>query len=433
MKRKLKINMYLIAIICILSYFELGELKTLIYRNQIIVIFSLFLGWIFFFLRGNLKLTRYDLAWFSAIFLFVLTRNQYIINGEVDINILYYFLLASLIMLSKNTIKWVKYFIGFIYWISLLHSLATIVFSVSSAAFQWYTSHFLASEYYLEAMTRYSTGTISGLCVNYGVNAGIIAMGTGIAFIYFIWGEEKNRIRNIIAIMIRLIGLLFTGKRSPALLLIIAVALIYIFIEKKDMNKKLIRFLLVGIAGVVSVFVGAMFLPQLQVLIGRLFDSEDWSTLGGRTELYELAISMFKEHPLLGMGWNAYKLESEKTIGRVYSSQYARMQAHNIYLQLLSEIGIVGTIVIVSLFVYPVIKVFKITRKVGLNRFVRNDKRQKKNLLSCIFLVIFFLLYGLTGNPLYDAYIYFIVMLSCGALQAYWMNFKNIGKNGVRK
>ena len=433
MNRKLKINMYLIAIICILSYFELGELKTLIYRNQIIVIFSLFLGWIFFFLKGNLKLTVYDLAWFSAIFLFVLVRNQYIINGEMDINILYYFLLASLIMLSKNTIRWVKYFIGFIYWISLLHALATILFSISSAAFQWYTSHFLASEYYLEAMTTYSKGTISGLCVNYGMNAGIIAMGTGIAFIYFIWGEETNKIKYLLGVVIRLVGLLFTGKRSPALLLIVSVALIYIFIEKKDINKKLIRFLLVGIGGVISLFVGAMFLPQLQVLIGRLFDSEDWSTLGGRTELYDLAIEMFNKHPIIGIGWNAYKLESEKTIGRVYSRQYARMQAHNIYLQLLSEIGIVGAAVIIFLFLYPIIRTFRETRKYGLDGFTGNNTSRIKELLAALFLVIFFLLYGMTGNPLYDAYIYFIAMISCGALQAYWINFKNIEKNGVRK
>lgn len=427
MGRKLNVSVYTIAIICLLTYFELGALRSIIYRNQLILSISLLCGTFIFFSRSRTyRLTKYEFGCFLTIFFFVLLRNQYLAIGEFDINIVYYFLLVVLIVSMRNSENWVKSFVDFMYWISLLHAVATLLFAVSPSSFDWYTSHFLAHDYYVEAMARYQKGTISGLCVNYGANAGILAMGTGIAIVKFMWpSENANRKRPWIPVLIRLAGLLFTGKRSPVLLMVVAIAIIYIFIEKGKTNSKVFKITLIGIVAVLAVYIGAMFIPQLQVLVGRLMDSDDWSTLGGRTELYELAISMWKQNPIFGQGWNAYKLVSANSIGKVYASQYSRMQTHNIYLQLLSEVGIVGLTAFVALFIYPLLKTFSETRKYSLNGFLNDNEEEKKNLLSVIYMLLFFMLYGMTGNPLYDAYMYFLAFICCGALQSYLVAFRN--------
>lgn len=426
MTSKCNINAYMIAIVCLLSYFELGELRSLVYFNQVILIFSLFAGIWIFFSRGSRSLSRYDFCWFLAIIAFVVIRNRYIENGEFDTNILYYLLLAVFVMSAKNNVKWVHYFIDFMYRISLIHAVATIIFAFSKNLFDLYTSYFLGQEYYIEAMARYEKGTISGLCVNYGANAGIITIGTGIAIVKLIYSDKKDRIKKFFPFLIRLSGLLFTGKRSPVLLLIVAVGFIYVFIEKDKVDKKVFRVAILGIFSVMSLFIGAMFVPQLQVLVGRLLDSDDWTTLGGRTELYDLAIGMFKSNPLLGQGWNSYKLVSENTIGKVYVRQYARMQTHNIYLQLLSEVGLIGFAAIVTLLVMPIFTTFKMTRKNGVQGYlgIECNNCMIEDFLSCIFILIFFLLYGMTGNPLYDPYMYFLGMMSCAALQSYNVKFK---------
>lgn len=425
MGRKLNVSVYTIAIICLLSYFELGALRSIIFRNQLILSISLLCGVYIFFSRSRTcRLTKYEFGCFLTIFFFVLLRNQYLAIGEFDINIVYYFLLILLIVCMRHSENWVKSFVEFMYWISLLHAVATLIFAVSPSLFDWYTSHFLAHDYYVEAMARYQKGTISGLCVNYGANAGILAMGTGIAIVKFMWpSESANGKRPWIPVLIRLAGLLFTGKRSPVLLMVVAIAVIYIFIEKGKTNSKVFKITLIGIVAVSAVYVGAMFIPQLQVLVGRLMDSDDWSTLGGRTELYEIAMNMWEQNPIFGQGWNAYKLVSANSIGKVYASQYARMQTHNVYLQLLSEVGIIGMLAFVMIFSYPLLKTFSKTRAYGLNEFL--NYIEKKYLLSVIYMLLFFMLYGMTGNPLYDAYMYFLAFICCGALQSYLVAFRN--------
>lgn len=426
MASRYRVDVYMIGIVCLLSYFELGELRSLIYFHQIIVMLSLSIGIWIFFSRGSHKFSKYDFCWLLAIIGFVVIRNRYIENGEFDNNILYYLFLVVFMMSSKKNTRWVKFFADYMYYASLLHAVATIIFAFSKPLFELYTSHFLAQEYYIEAISRYSKGTISGLCVNYGANAGIIAIGTGIAIVRLLYSEKKAHIKNVFPVLIRLGGLLFTGKRSPVLLLMAAVGIIYIFIEKGKTNKKIFKVALLGILAVILLFVGAMFIPQLQVLVGRLLDSDDWSTLGGRTELYELAIGMFRESPLFGQGWNSYKLVSESTIGRVYASQYARMQTHNIYLQLLSEVGLIGFGSIVLLLIVPLWSTFRSTRRYGIQEYLGAfcSDRSKKDLLSCVFILLFFLLYGMTGNPLYDPYMYFLGLMSCAALQSYSVSFK---------
>lgn len=435
MTRKLRIRIYTVAIICLLSYFELGELRKVIYPNQFILIASLICGTYIFLSRAKLThITKYELVWFLAIFFFILLRNRYLENGEFDINVVYYFLLAFLIVCMKSSTSWINCFIEFIYWISLIHAVATIVFAILPGSFNWYTSHFFAYDYYIEAMINYQRGTISGLCVNYGANAGILAMGTGIAVVKFIWSDEGTKQkRRLIPVIIRFAGLLFTGKRSPVLLMVVAITVIYIFIERGKTNRKFVKIAIVTMTAVMLVYIGAMFIPQLQVLIGRLMDSDDWSTLGGRTELYDIAVDMWKQNPLFGQGWNAYKLTSANSIGKVYAAHYARMQTHNIYFQLLSEVGIIGLIVFVGLLIYPLIAVFSKTRKFGLIGFLCNRTEDKKDLLSVIYMLMFFLLYGMTGNPLYDSYMYFLAFICCGALQSYLVAFKKGSMKGNLK
>ena len=185
---------------------------------------------------------------------------------------------------------------------------------------------------------------------------------------------------------------------------------------KKRLSKKVFNLLLIiTFLLVVSPLVTAV-IPQLSVFFDRLLDKQDWMTLGGRTELYDEALRLFKNHKLFGNGWMSYFVETENTIGRVYEAQYSRMMAHNIYLQLLAETGIIGLSTFLYLFLCKVITISKRILNISIDSLCGQE--YSKYIACLLYLLIFFLLYGFSGNPLYDAYMYFIAFLCMAGLQS---------------
>ena len=71
--------------------------------------------------------------------------------------------------------------------------------------------------------------------------------------------------------------------------------------------------------------------------------------LSGRVELWKQAISLFVEHPILGIGWGGFANSVSESYRSVHGQVY---NAHNIYLQFLAETGIIGTLIIVSCLVW---------------------------------------------------------------------------------
>ena len=106
-------------------------------------------------------------------------------------------------------------------------------------------------------------------------------------------------------------------------------------------------------------------LTYLTVLVGFIaviafnFDSilsrfENASTDSGtvRILLSEIALNMISEHPIMGIGLNAFTQAMDKYDSTMMSS-YWRHPVHNIYLLVASELGLIGiTVFIVKLYVF---------------------------------------------------------------------------------
>ena len=85
------------------------------------------------------------------------------------------------------------------------------------------------------------------------------------------------------------------------------------------------------------------------------------------------------------------------------------MSAHDVYLQLLAETGIIGLV----LFLVPAVS----TLVVAMRRSVahRGEKPYEDSfcLWACVGAQIFFLVYCFSGNPLYDPQCYIPYFMSC--------------------
>ena len=405
-----------IAVTLLLSFFYIGELKNIIFLNSVVQYITLLGALLLFMKKIDFRyITKYELIWLLAFLFLIVGRNRRLEIGELDTNILYYGYMIVLIIVLRKNISWISSFVHFLYLISFGHATATIIFRFVPVVFQVYAANIVSPINYAEVVKRYAAGQITGLCVNYGLNAGILALGTGVAAIYAIFSEQHRK-KYVLATGYLLFALLLTGKRSPVIFTTASVIAVYLLCVHEKLSQKMIKLLIGLLLGLLMIPIVLMLVPQLTVVFDRLADTQDWSTLGGRTELYEEAIRMFKQHPVIGNGWASYLLETEHTIGRVYEKQYARMMAHNIYLQLLAETGVVGLLTFLYLFLSNAIKVSKMIFAQGIDSICGHEN--SKYIAAVIYLLLFFMLYGFSGNPLYDAYMYIMAMMCCAGIQA---------------
>ena len=193
-----------------------------------------------------------------------------------------------------------------------------------------------------------------------------------------------------LAILI-LFGLLLTGKRSPTVFLLVSILFLY-FSESRE-RERLIRILqifLITLVAFLVLFVLARFTNN--PAINRIFESIQKIILSrdvedvGRDQLWTQAITYFNDNKLWGIGWTNYR--------NIFILRHTHV--HNIYLQLLCETGILGFLIFIGFFITNL--------RLTLRKIKRSlpDSNEYSWLMLSLFIQLFFLLYGITGNPLYD-------------------------------
>lgn len=269
-------------------------------------------------------------------------------------------------------------------------------------------------------ITEFSASNIgyTGFTTNPGFTAGYIVVGLLCLISKYLYRKilkRKTKILSIIAIFFMIIGLFLTGKRGHLLAFIVAAIAMYLFSTrgKEKLNRFGYVLVAVAIAAVVLIFLGEFltFIPGISRIsssIVGLINGEDISN--NRSTFYAFAIALFKENPILGVGWGQYRL---LTVGNV--TLIRTIEVHNIYLQMLCEMGIVGFTCMVIPMLLSLRLAFKGLR-VAVNIY---DMEWYSLLVFSVGYQIFFLLYGMTGNPLYDHNCMLMYMFSIMICVAY--------------
>ena len=190
------------------------------------------------------------------------------------------------------------------------------------------------------------------------------AFATGFLFIisgYLIDSLKKKkdglRIFILFIILISLIGILITGERSNTIKAFLGIALFFLISDFLKWKIKIISFLvfLILISTTIyssnylqSRYLGSFF-DQLKTVENRKNFIENSQYL----KLYRSGISVFKNHPVLGVGNKNYRIETcDRKKNNIYKDYYCLTHPHQIYIELLSEHGVVGTMIILSIIFY---------------------------------------------------------------------------------
>lgn len=399
-----KIGLFQIFIVLVLFlYAAVSEFAGYIFPSSKILIWMIFpavlsiLGVIIFWHILNIELIFY-VAFMLAVYFF---HNYYI-----EEHIYYQPLLFTSIILagyiSDRTIKWVEYLVPMLRAAYIFYAVCTIVF--------WFTPSFYLGtvvNLFPETRTRliewYNSGCMAGLSSHYSVNAIYIANGL-IMEVSRIFAVHRVKKHQILLVILMGAALLLTGKRGHIIFTAAAVFAIYWYYNEKKMRLlNAIRFLITGACVAVVIF--SVF-PVLGVFIERFQEQiRAGNILTNRWMFWKLAFQKFSEHPVIGIGWGQFLAESDEVLDYM-------AHVHNVYIQLLCETGIVGFGIYVS---WIVIRLREAVRLFVFSRKFWRDipYRIRWSLIYSLCFQVFFVLYGFTGNPLYDAIVFIPYIIAC--------------------
>jgi len=241
-----------------------------------------------------------------------------------------------------------------------------------------------------------------GFTNHYSRNSYYISVG--ILLLFSSWISQKKKSKLILFLIIFLFGTQFlVAKRGPTLFLVLT---LFVVILKKEPNiiKKMGNSFKFIVIVIVLFAIAYIFVPGVDNLITRIItpnDSDDISS--SRFYLWAVAWNMFKKNIIFGNGWGSYLKAME---GSTFQG------AHNDYLQLLAETGLIGFTLWIFANVDALYRSAKIFNKYRSPLLV--DSKEQKWIIFSFAFQIYFMLYALTGMPHFTYEQYGLYLLLTG-------------------
>lgn len=197
--------------------------------------------------------------------------------------------------------------------------------------------------------------------------------------------RQNKKIFFIIAAVIMGMAILLTGSRGGiiSLLGVIAFVVFWNFVKNREIKKLdadeglkrifLKRNLLLfggGFALIVLLFFGVLFVGGDQSLLrGFGITNVEGDVTTGRSHFWTVALRIFFAHPIIGAGFDAFGVAFTRY--DTWSGTFRIEQAHNDYLQILADAGILGFICI-AVFIYLLFRQGIRTIKNNTDKFAMN-------------------------------------------------------------
>ena len=379
-------------------------------------IFILSLVCLFIGSKARLVVTKSNVIVIILVLTMVLINNQGIKNGTYMpmVNFLVYLMIAIFI---KNSPECYGSMMKIIMRLGFIHVLATFFFLIFPSLYSVIN----------RIWSRPAGGTVNGrygyraaLSDHYSGNGIMIAI-TYIAIFAFILAlsntNMKAKRRALMALFVlALFAVVLTTKRAHLLFGLAAIIFVYYFCNPEKMNSRTFKLILILAVLVVFLLIFADDLPYIGDILRRFEEMDEDTHMMSRYRLWEHAFEMFARSPIIGNGWMSFRLEFAQYLARAREGSNTYMNAHNIYIQLLAEVGIVGTLLFVLIVAFLLFTAFKLLRAYNKKQF--ETKLSMEPLYFASMFLVFFLMYGMTGNCLYDkTQPYFFVI--CGMIMGY--------------
>lgn len=253
-----------------------------------------------------------------------------------------------------------------------------------------------------------------GLSNHYSQNGIYMAIALCISFALFFMKSRGSRFWKAILFAVVLFALILTGKRGVLIFSVFAVLAAYIVSKKGAFSNKLVTILFILSSALLVMYALSFYVEGIAVAFERLAsmfatENETADISNGRFKLYRIAWNFFLDAPVFGIGWR----EFSKEVVNFYNQDSVLRDAHNVFLQLLCETGIVGFSIFVALFLSAIVLTVQLVLKTVKNG-LQLSETTKGVLIFSLCYQVFFLAYCITGNPLYDLETVYVYIFSIG-------------------
>lgn len=334
-----------------------------------------------------LVITLFILAKFKNIKKSAFKSKKDKIIKTIMILLIFFFIFQLTISYNPNiTLTFIERFI--VYFLLLLYVPTSDLSLKVIKAMKWYSIPVAISIIIQTLITGEKSG---GLVGDFQSSGMLMSIAFGIFLIDYYCEKNKS---DLLGLILPLLALLTSGKRMFSLLAVIAYILVFLISNDKH---KIIKFIKLSILMLLGLIVAYYMIPAVRLVFERLILFSGDKTYNGRIYLWQVGFKIYKNNPIYGIGMGCFS--------NYFNNFYHRfgnmdaMDAHNIYIQMLAETGIVGMLLVGLFLITNLIKTISLLK----NTIIKNSKTKKYVLCYSLWLQVWFILYGLTGNPLYSA------------------------------
>lgn len=412
--KKIDIIAFVLLFLIFTYSFTKAGIHDYIYPNSIacyisfgiIILFSILLGSI----SSIRKCTLLEGMMLLCMIVILCNRNNNFIHGEFEDGFSF-IAIAIFFLLVRKQDSWHKLIMPIIWFWVAIHTIVTLLEYAVSGFYMSQIFPLMPSYAEMHLRSVFKLGYMPGLAVHYSTNGMYLAVGLIISGISLLFSKAHKRIGAIVFI-VTAVALLLTGKRGLIIFPAAALVMVYYLYNSDKPLSRFGKIIVLAIAVIVLFTIGSTFIPSLSNFINRFVETSEAGDVSlGRLEQSALALNVFSHNWLFGTGWDSFKY--------LYKAQFGTLlNVHNIYIQLLSENGIIGAF---PFFVFFIAAFFRAIKSlIYLRKYYTGEYYAGEFYIGLsLAMQCFFLLYGMTGNPLYDQQVFYPYIVSIAAGEFY--------------
>ena len=182
-----------------------------------------------------------------------------------------------------------------------------------------------------------------------------LLIGFSLPTLFFIFESDKNTKKFIISIIVFSIILILTGERANTLKGLFVIFLSFLLYKNKFFQIKKVYLFFFIIIFSVLIYTKPNIHQRYYLEISNAWKNSNSSIFNlvknsNYGPHYQIAWSIFQNYPIFGSGVKTFRIECRKKAYSEYNG--CTTHPHQLYLEFLSEIGLVGFLLFVSFFVY---------------------------------------------------------------------------------